>query len=69
MKRDNFSQPGQFPKVLTLKGLQFKPVALNCFLKALTPSVYAVDMKFMGEIGKVNKTTNNNTLWHLYDTI
>lgn len=33
MKRDNVPQPGQFPKELTLKGLQFKPVALNCCLK------------------------------------
>lgn len=69
MKRDNVPQPRQFPKVLTLKGLEFKPVALNCFLKSLTPFVYVVDMKFTGEIGKVNKITNNNTLWHLYDTI
>lgn len=55
MKRDNVPQPGQFPKVLTLKGLQFKSVALNCSLKMQTPSVYAVDMKRTGEMRKVNK--------------
>lgn len=33
MKRDNVPRSGQFPKVLTLKGLQFKPVAPNHCLK------------------------------------